>query len=130
MLGVGLNYYSFVNTSNGRLAADTMLRDIFLRLLERFGRELIFYRIDGLRFIALRGEELAGRMTLEHLAREIKDIVRSAYQEKDVYVYHPCSIGYIRYPEEGSNAFELIENVLGTINEAKSSPESSYMLFS
>lgn len=130
VLGVGLNYYSFVNTSNGRLAADTMLRDIFLRLLERFGRELIFYRIDGLRFIALRGEELAGRMTLEHLAREIKDIVRSAYQEKDVYVDHPCSIGYIRYPEEGSNAFELIENVLGTINEAKSSPESSYMLFS
>lgn len=130
MVGIGLNYYSFVNVSNGRFIADRMLRDIFRQLTERFGKNFIFYRIDGLRFIALCSEDMIAEIDMDRLTNEIKSIVKSVYQSRNIWLDHPCSIGYIKCPEDGNSAFELIEEMVGTINEAKLFPELDYMLFS
>lgn len=130
MVGIGLNYYSFVNVSNGRFTADRMLRDIFKQLTERFGRDFIFYRIDGLRFIAFCSENMAEKIDLDELTGEIKSIIKSVYQSRNIWLDYPCSIGYIKCPDDGNNAFELIEKMVGTVNEAKLFPELDYMLFS
>ena len=125
VIGFCLNYFGEINESWGRNDADRLLKDIAGHLLENMERQMTFYRLDGLRFMAVVQPNCGE--SLEHLAERLQKTVVNDYQECGVLGSKPCSIALLQYPEDGATPQEMLENTLALIGVAKHTPGEAYV---
>ncbi len=121
VVGFSLNHFSEINESRGRDIADELLRTVSNRLNEHFGHRVFFYRLDGLRFIAVPASDLQD----EDLAQSIREIVRESYWERGIIVRQPCSVSVLRQPALDSQTTpqSILDTVMTMIVLAKHAPE-------
>lgn len=122
VVGFCLNHFSELNESRGRDAADELLRAVSARLNEYFGHRVYFYRLDGLRFLAVTAPAFREE---EDLARSIREIVQQIYRERGIIVRRPCSMSVLRQPDPDGQATpqSILATVMTMISLAKQDPE-------
>lgn len=128
IIGFGLHHFTYINESRGRLSGDLLLRSIALMLQEEMGREYLFYRLDGVRFMAIsryRSREEDGEAV-----QRIRRIIERCYAEQKLSGKQTSSFGVLHFPDNNRVAQEILENTMMLISVAKMSPELEYTVFS
>lgn len=127
VLGIGLNQFSEINGIKGREEADRLLQDITLYWDRKLSHRLWFYRLGGIKFIAI----LKPGCTefTESAIREIRECARSCYSKYNVPMEYPCSICVFQYPFDINIPEKLIEKTAAYIEAAKNNIEKEYIAY-
>lgn len=128
IIGFGLNHFTYINESKGRDVGDKILRDISDELLSGMEKQFAFYRLDGIRFMAIAQNRrfLDGP---EHVWF-IRRVVEKIYNKYGISSKGAVSLGVLEYPRDAGSPQELLENTLTLITIAKNSPDIEYSEFS
>ena len=128
VIGFTLNNFSEINELRGRYAANAFLRQIAKRLSAHFEKKMIFFRLDGMRFISIVLPEVED--SLETLIVEMKEVISGVYYGNNIMVQVPCSMGVIREIDEDVLPQEVLVSIINLIDHAKESPEKEYIIHS
>lgn len=128
VIGFSLNGFTEINRTKGRFIANQMLQAIVDRLGDRFGSTLSFYRLDGMRFMALVSPECP--QTPEELVAAIRSSIAESYRLAGVLLRIPCSFGLLEYPTDGATPHLLLENAIDLISMAKDLRNQPYVIHS
>lgn len=128
VIGFSLNGFTDINRTKGRYIANQMLQSTISSLSSRFGNSLFFYRLDGMRFMALVSPECS--QSREALVHAIRASVEESYRAAGVLLRCPCSFGLLEYPTDGATPHLLLENAIDLIATAKDLPNQPYVLHS
>ncbi|MDO4710370.1 MAG: EAL domain-containing protein [Peptostreptococcaceae bacterium] len=128
IIGFTLNNFSEVNELRGRHAADTFLREISRKLIRYFETKMTFYRLDGMRFIAIVASDC--EESVEQLIQRLKEIISALYYSNNIVVRIPCSVGVIC--ETGSDTLpqDMLLNMISLLSTAKNSSEAEFVVHS
>lgn len=128
ILGFTLNNFSEINELRGRYATNIFLSKVSKKLLQHFESKLAFFRLDGMRFIAivLPGNE----EEVETLIHQLKEIISNVYYSDNVVVQVPCSVGVIHEIGEEKSPQDILGNMMALLNQAKHAPEKDYLIYS
>lgn len=128
IIGFTLNHFSEINEVKGRYTANIVLQGISQNLEAHFEGQLIFYRLDGLRFIAL----LTSPDTddIEGMISDIKAIVDEAYKANHLVMRTPCSVGLFLDEDSGASPQDIVVSMISLLSMAKRNPEQPYVVHS
>lgn len=118
--------FDSINLAFGRPVGDQILKEICSKIESALGPAFRLFRLDGLHFLAVSSVESA----VEPPANTIHQIVSDTYQQHDVHILYPCALSVLRYPQDGANAQDLINNALIITKVAKKHPSLPYVEFS
>lgn len=85
-----------LNETRGRARTDQILRDIASALTNQLGREVMFFRLDGVRFLGLA--EYVDEQTEQDVLCGIKDVMNRIYYAYDIPVRETCVLSLLHYP--------------------------------
>lgn len=125
IIGFTLNNFSEINALRGREASNLFLQSIARRLSRYFKDRIEFYRLDGMRFLAIILPQCTE--DLEKLIYEVKDVIMNAYYGNNIVVKTPCSVGVMSDPDESISPHEIILNMSNLLIEAKHHYEEDYV---
>lgn len=125
VIGFTLNNFSEINALKGREASDIFLKSIARRLSRFFKDKIEFYRLDGMRFLAIILPHYTEK--LEKLIYEVREVITTAYYSNNIVVKTPCSVGVLSDPDESSSPHEIILNMINLLIEAKHHFEEDYI---
>lgn len=125
-IGFKLNNFDDINSSNGREVGNNLIADTIKRLIEHFKDEVLFYRLDGLRFLGI----IMSDVDSEEVVDGVYSIVQEMYNYYNIIVTKPCCIGMINKDIESQTAPEIISNIMNVIELAKNNPEHKYFSYS
>ena len=107
MIVFSFNGFTEINRIKGRQMANQMLRSIVALLTNRFNNTLSFFRLDGMRFMALVSPHCTD--SPETLIDAIRSAVAESYRSSGVLLRCPCSVGLLQYPADGVTPQVLVE---------------------
>ncbi|MDC7290162.1 EAL domain-containing protein [Blautia schinkii] len=128
VIGFTLNHFTYVNETRGRSAGDKLLKNISNALLKELGGYYTFYRLDGMRFMAVSRKSASS--STSHAVDTIRHIIEAQYSRQRVPTKHAASFGILHFPEDGLLPQEILENTMTLLNSAKLAPELDYSEFS
>ena len=128
IIGFSLNHFSEINELRGRHAANLFLKKIIKILTQSFDNQLMFCRLDGMRFIAILLPNCAD--SVSELIRQMKKIINNAYHSNNIMVQTPCSFGMICEKGEENLPQDILVNMVGLLTQAKKTPERDYLIHS
>lgn len=128
IIGFGLNNFTYINESKGRLVGDKILRDICNTLLTELGCQYAFYRLDGIRFMAV--EKQKNTYDAAESVSRIRRIIENQYSRQRVSTKQAAAFGVLHFPRDGKLPQELLENAITLINVARLNPELEFSEFS
>lgn len=127
-IGFSFNHITEINSTRGRTYSDYLIQSIARSLAEEFAGQMTFYRLEGMRCIALMEEDKA--CCKETLVQKIVEIVSYWYATMGISVQHPCSFALMEYPCGHFVPSEFLDTMLTLIRTAKRNPRRSYMTYS
>lgn len=130
IIGFGLNHFTYINESKGRASGDDLLRTICSRLLESLSNCFSFYRLDGIRFMAVSKNDSTCLNHAKESIESIRQIIEECYSEQRLSPNQVASFGILRFPQSGIAPQEILQNTITLISVAKLSPELEYIEFS
>ncbi len=132
IIGFGLNHFTYINESRGRSVGDKILRSMADSLVKSLGRQYVFYRLDGIRFMAIAKAVPDGQLMYSEneTVRFLRRIIEECYASEGVTVKRSASFGILHYPEDGRIPQEILENTITLINIAKTDTNVEYSVFS
>lgn len=116
-----MNGFSEINEIHGRNTANNLLKDIGSRILKTFDKQIQFYRLDGLRFLAIVPSDFTEQ--LQEFSEKIKVLVEDIYEDYSLPIRVPCSIGILRDVSKNASAQEIINDVMSVLEIARTTPE-------
>ena len=129
VIGFSLNGITEVNNTSGREFADRLLKRVADALTERLSWKMNFYRLEGLRCMAIVNPVCAEEGA-DSLVAQIAAIAGECYRAMDVSVTKACSFGVIEYPNREVAAQDLAEHLVSLIRLAKQEAKLPYMDYS
>lgn len=127
-IGFTLNNFSEINELRGRHAANLFLGKAAKSLAKSFDNRLMFYRLDGMRFLAI---VLPGCPdSPEELVRQIREAVSEVYYGSNIMVQAPCSFAVISENGEENLPQDILVNMMALLTQAKNTPEKEYLTYS
>lgn len=128
IIGFGLNRFTHINESRGRVSGDRLLRNIADTLMEELGQQYTFYRLDGIRFMAV--SKSGRKYSDQDAVGRIRNIIEKSYAAQKLSNKQAASFSVLHFPEDGRLPQEILENTITLINIAKVSPELDFAVFS
>ena len=128
VIAFGLNDFSSINDTIGRTMANRVLRKIFQILQSDQSNQLNFFRIDGVKFVAIAGNPNTVPPTAT--ANRIKSAIDDVYVSANLFMKNPCSIGFLQIPKDYGVDGEIIQVLSNLINLAKRQPQDGFIIFS
>lgn len=128
IIGFTLNNFSEINELRGRYATNIFLSKIAKRLTQHFDGKLLFYRLDGMRFIAVVQPHCPDG--IETLIHHLKENISNVYYNENVMVQVPCSVGVIHETGDDKLPQDILVNMVSLLGQAKSNPERDYLVYS
>ena len=123
-IGIALNNISQINNNHGRSYGDELVWEISARLYEKFSDKLAFYRLSGMRCVALA--DLKSKAEIEDTIRQVKEIIEDCYRQMGITLQNPCSFALLHYPQKDISPEDFIENTVSLIKVAQSDPTYLY----
>lgn len=115
-----LNGFSEINELKGRNIANNLIKDIAVKLTETFSKKIQFFRLDGLRFLAIVPED--DLRNPEEVANTIKDITGKSYSDYSVPIRTPCAVGILDDYHSGMSGQEIMNDIMSMLEIAKNNP--------
>lgn len=115
------NGFSEINELNGRQTADELLKDITSKIAKSFDKEILFYRLDGLRFLAILPQKYIDSKT--EIAERIRAIASGSYSDYNLPIRVPCSVGILNDICKNVSAQEIMTDVMSVLEIAKDTPD-------
>ena len=128
LIGFRLNNFREINELHGRNHSDALLKDIAAGLTNRFHDNLLIYRLDGLRFLAILSPNITEdpRTILDFISLT----VRNLYAIYGLAVQTPSSLALMEGIPSDTPCSEIIANMLSLLDLAKEAQDEPYILFS
>lgn len=128
LIGFSLNNITEINNTGGRSYADRLLKNIGDKLMENLSGKMAFYRLDGMRCIAL-----VDKTCTEHedtLVDQIRTVIESCYYTMGISTHSPCSFAVMQYPYANFGPEDFIGHMISLIRVAKHETKKSYIDYS
>ncbi|CAA6604700.1 putative Diguanylate cyclase/phosphodiesterase with PAS/PAC sensor(S) [Rhodospirillaceae bacterium LM-1] len=128
LLSLGIDGFSFINTTLGHQVGDAVLKAIAQRLVALAGPQALVARVGGDRFFAVLPDVAPGRQIserVERIARGMKDPLNAEGQEFEL----SASVGVSVWPKDGEDAASLIRYAEAAHDQAKSIGPGSVQIF-
>lgn len=126
VIGFSFNNMSQINNSYGRKCGDDLIQEISKKLYQELSQRLTFYRLSGMRCLALIDED--SLKTVKQIILQMKDIIEQEYRHMGLTIRHPCSFAVLNYPlDDGSSPQDFIENITTLIKVAQHEPFQLYV---
>lgn len=116
-IGFSLNHITQINSIQGRAYGDFLIRSIASQLEGQLSQQMAFYRMLGMRCLALVGPE--AEADRETMITQIRAVVEENYRRAGIALQNPCSFAVMHYPQPGITARDFIENMEGLIRLAQ-----------
>ncbi len=120
-IGFRVNSFEKINELRGRLVANNLLKDMASRLVSQFNGMLRFFRLDGLRFLAVKMPECL--LEDAEIARRIRNTIHNLYLEYNLAVRVPCSIGTLTESSTDNSPHDIMVDIISLMELAKDSTE-------
>ena len=127
-IGFRLNNFREINEMHGRNHSDALLKDIAAGLTNRFRDNLLIYRLDGLRFLAILSPEI--HENPKTILDFINLTVRNLYAIYGLAVQTPSSLALMEDIPSNTACNEIIANMLSLLDLAKEAHDEPYVIFS
>lgn len=128
IVGFGLNHFTYINDSKGRAAGDKLLQAISNCLLEKLGGCFTFYRLDGIRFMAISKQNIS--YTDGDAVENLRQSIEECYSRQKFSTKQAASFGILHFPDDGETPQEILENTMTLISIARLNPDLKYSEFS
>lgn len=112
-----LNGFSEINELKGRNIANNLIKDITDKIAQAFSKKIQFFRLDGLRFLAIVPQN--NQRSPEEIATIIKEIASKAYSEYNVPIRTACAVGILDDYHRGMSAQEIMNDIMSMLEIAK-----------
>lgn len=112
-----LNGFSEINELKGRTIANNLIKDITGSITKNFTKNIQFFRLDGLRFLAIVPRD--NHRSVEEVAKAIKAIAMKFYSEYQLPIRVPCSIGILNDYHSGMSSQEIMNDIMSMLEIAK-----------
>ena len=129
VIGFSLNGLTEINSTKGRAYGDRLLKRFTDALMEGLCWKMSFYRLEGMRFLAIVNPLCIGEGTAA-LVEQIRTIAVDCYEAMGVAGQKVCSFGVMEYPGPGWKPEDLLENLLSLIRVAKQEAKLAYVDYS
>ena len=129
IIGFSFNNISEINSTKGRAYADHLLRRIADTLVERLSWKMTFYRLEGMRCMAVL-HPLCYSEERDELVAQIRNIVKECYEGVGISVQSICSFGLMDYPYDNFGPEDLVETLISLIRVAKQDAAQNYVSYS
>lgn len=123
-----LNRFMEINSTRGRARGDNLIRSISAELVDELADRLTFYRLEGMRFIAVL-DNLC-RDDRKELVERIRGIVTSRYGMFGIPIQQPCSFALLDYRDRDTTPEDFLEQAVSLIRIAKHEVQQTYVEFS
>ena len=110
-IGFFLNQMSKINTLHGHNFADRLIRDISRDLNDALGNEITFYRLPGVREIAVADKDI----DKDKVIQRMRKIIDENYKNLGLVVDVPCSFVPMKFPQQDWSSEEFLENMVALI---------------
>ncbi|MGP1449975.1 MAG: sensor domain-containing phosphodiesterase [Wolinella sp.] len=127
-IGFKLNGFKEINDLNGRTVANSILKNIADNLLAIFDGKMQFFRLDGLKFMAIPSADY--KEDVQYIIHTIKREIEKVYKEHKIIIKNPCSLCVVNEGWIDSLPSAVISDVLGLLDFAKDHPAEEYALHS
>lgn len=127
-IGFALNRIADLNNTRGRAYTDGLIRGIAEELVESLGDKMNFYRLEGMRCLALVDPGCKEPQDL--LVAQIRAIVANRYRITGTSVQQPCAFGLMYYPQPGMIPADFLEQMAALIKTGKQEPYLPYAEYS
>ncbi|MFA6019686.1 MAG: EAL domain-containing protein [Rhodospirillales bacterium] len=128
LLSLGIDGFSFINSTLGHHVGDSVLKAIALRLQTLAGPEALVARVGGDRFFVLLPDVAPKRLIsdrVERLLRGMKEPLSAEEQEFEL----SGSIGVAVWPRDGADVDSMIRHAEAAHEQAKSLGPGSVQIF-
>ena len=115
-IGISLNNLSQVNMMHGRSMADQLIGAVSRQLMDQLGDAMTFYRLPGIRCVALADELPEDR---DGLLDKIRSIVAQEYRNEGCVVDNPCSFAMMDFPQAGLSPKDFQETLVSLLKIAR-----------
>lgn len=124
-IGFSFNNITQINNHHGRSYGDDLIKEITNQLCEKLSNQMTFYRISGMRCIALT--EPHSEKEIREIITQIKEITDTAYHMQGIALQHTSSFALVNYPQDGVSPQDFIENIVSLIKVANETPMQLYV---
>lgn len=129
VIGFSLNGLTEINNIKGRAFGDRLLNCFANALLEKLYQKMSFYRLDGVRFMALVNSEYMDEGP-KVLIDQIENIANECANSMAIPRQKICSFAVIEYPQADLPAEKIVENLISLIRVAKQDRRQRFLEYS
>lgn len=127
---IDLDQFKYINDSRGHLTGDAVLCTVGERLKSMENDQIIASRLGGDEFVLIvhepnKNHEIDSQF-IDRLFRVIEEVVYVDQQE----FYLTCSVGIVKFPEQGGSATELIRKADIAMYKAKDAGRARAVIYS
>ena len=105
---------SKINSLYGNSFSDKLIRGIANSLIDELGDVMTFYRLHGVRFMAVADDDV----DKDIIVSKIKSIIESQYKKCGLVVDIPCSLVAMKFPQNEWSVSQFLENMVSLIKLA------------
>lgn len=124
-IGFSFNSIAKINDMEGRAFGNSLIRSIAEELSSRYYDRAAFYKLSGMRFVALIRPEFES-VRLE-LIQQIRDVIEAKYEKFGIQVPNACSMVLTQYPQKGLEPLDFVENITSCIKLVQQEGGRGYM---
>ncbi len=125
VVGISLNNIAQINNNLGRLYGDDLVRGISEKLYQKLSGKATFYRLNGMRCLALIEPEASEET--EQIILQMKKIIEEHYQHMGLTLQSPCSFALLNYPRGQESPQDFIESMVSLIKLSRDEPGQLYI---
>ncbi|WP_319784333.1 EAL domain-containing protein [Oceanisphaera sp. IT1-181] len=129
VLFIDLDHFKQVNDSLGHAAGDELLLEVSKRMAARLREDDTLARLGGDEFIVLL-PDLTDANEVTIIARRLLEAVGEPVLLNNQQFRVGCSVGISLYPDDASNAQQLLQHADAAMYRAKQEGRNTYRLFS
>ena len=124
---IGFSFHSIsqINNNHGRKYGDRLIHRIATELTQRLSNKLTFYRLSGMRCLALT--DAGSPEEIKKIVSQLKNIIDESYREQGISLQYTCSFAVMHYPQNGVSPQDFIENMISLIKVSNQSPNKLYI---
>lgn len=128
VVGFSFNNIAEINSTRGRAYSDHLIKSIADELMERLSDKVSFYRLEGMRCVAVADAGDAG--CKQELTGRIAAIISDGYHIMGISVQHACSFALMEYPQPRLMPSDLLEQMVSLIRIAKHDTSQMFVEYS
>lgn len=127
-IGFCLHHFHDINQLHGRQVANDLLKSIANALTKQWSESLIFFRLDGMRFLALMSPDAPEDP--QNVIRALRSIIEALYAEYELPVQKSCSFAFMPEPSAAAQPHDILAEMNNLLNMAKDDPLQEFVTHS